>query len=85
MSLMDNHVQNSQLKPAYNTQINTDNQFITPYSIHQTTGDTTTSEEHLKGFEQQYGKQSIEVIADAGVKYNSFIKNKSGHKSKIHF
>ncbi|MBK7633392.1 MAG: hypothetical protein IPJ13_03175 [Saprospiraceae bacterium] len=27
---------------------------------------TTTLEAHLDGFEQQYGKQSKEVIADAG-------------------
>jgi hypothetical protein len=66
MRLKDDHMQNGQLKPAYNTQISTDNQFITHYSIHQTTVDTTTLEEHLNGFEQQYGKQSKEVIADAG-------------------
>jgi transposase len=66
MRLKDDHMQNGQLKPAYNTQISTDNQFITHYSIHQTAGDTTTLEEHLNGFEQQYGKQSKEVIADAG-------------------
>lgn len=66
MRLKDDHMQNGQLKPAYNTQISTDNQFITHYSIHQTTSDTTTLEEHLNGFEQQYGKQSKEVIADAG-------------------
>jgi hypothetical protein len=59
-------MQNGQLKPAYNTQISTEDQFITHYSIHQTAGDTTTLETHLDGFEQQYGKQSKEVIADAG-------------------
>jgi hypothetical protein len=85
MRLKDDHMQNGQLKPAYNTQISTDNQFITHYSIHQTTVNTTTLEEHLNGFEQQYGKQSKEVIADAGMKYNSFIKNKSSLKSKIQF
>jgi hypothetical protein len=51
MRLKDDHMQNGQLKPAYNTQISTDNQFITHYSIHQTTSDTTTLEEHLNGFE----------------------------------
>jgi transposase len=66
MRLKDDHMQNGQLKPAYNTQISTENQFITHYSIHQTAGDTTTLETHLDGFEQQYGKQSKEVIADAG-------------------
>lgn len=66
MRLKDDHMQNGQLKPAYNTQISTEDQFITHYSIHQTAGDTTTLEAHLNGFEQQYGKQSKEVIADAG-------------------
>jgi len=66
MRLKDDHMQNGQLKPAYNTQISTEDQFITHYSIHQTAGDTTTLETHLDGFEQQYGKQSKEVIADAG-------------------
>ena len=66
MRLKDDHLQSGQLKPSYNAQISTDNQFLTHYSMHQTAGDTTTLEEHLDGFEQQYGIQSKEVIADAG-------------------
>lgn len=66
MRLKDDHMQNGQLKPAYNSQISTENQFITHYSIHQTAGDTTTLKQHLEGFQEQYGTQSIEVVADAG-------------------
>lgn len=66
MRLKDDHMQNGQLKPAYNAQISTEEQFITHYSIHQTAGDTTTLEEHLNGFESAYNKQSKDVIADAG-------------------
>lgn len=66
MRLKDDHMQNGQLKPAYNTQISTEDQFITHYSIHQTAGDTTTLESHLDGFEQAYQVQSDEVVADAG-------------------
>jgi len=33
MRLKDDHMQNGQLKPAYNTQISTEEQFITHYSI----------------------------------------------------
>lgn len=66
MRLKDDHMQNGQLKPAYNTQISTEDQFITHYSIHQTPGDTTTLEEHLDGFEEQYNTQSKEAVADAG-------------------
>lgn len=66
MRLKDDHMQNGQLKPAYNTQISTENQFITHYSIHQTAGDTTTLEGHLNGFEENYHTQSKEIVADAG-------------------
>ncbi|WP_245966150.1 IS1182 family transposase, partial [Thermaurantimonas aggregans] len=66
MRMKDDHMKNGQLKPAYNAQISTENQFITHISIHQTTTDTTTLASHLEGFEQAYGKQSQEVVADAG-------------------
>lgn len=66
MRMKDDHMQNGQLKPAYNTQISTENQFITHASMHQTPGDTTTLESHLDGFEEAYKKQSREVVADAG-------------------
>lgn len=66
MRLKDDHMQNGQLKPAYNAQISTEEQFITHYSIYQTAGDTTTLESHLNGFESAYNKQSKDVIADAG-------------------
>jgi hypothetical protein len=65
MRLKDDHMQNGQLKPAYNTQISTEQQFITHYSIHQTTADTMTLEQHLESFEQQYELQSKVVVADA--------------------
>lgn len=66
MRMKDDHMQNGQLKPAYNTQISTENQFITHVSIHQTPGDTTTLTSHLDSFEEAYKKQSAEVVADAG-------------------
>lgn len=66
MRLKDDHMQNGQLKPAYNTQISTEEQFITHYSIHQKPNDTTTLEEHLKGFKAHNKVQSKIVVADAG-------------------
>jgi hypothetical protein len=66
MRLKDDHMQNGQLKPAYNAQISTENQFITHASLHQTPGDTTTLEAHVEGFEKAYKKQSKEIVADAG-------------------
>ena len=50
MRLKDDHMQNGQLKPAYNAKISTENQFLTHCTIHQTAGDTTTLERHLNSF-----------------------------------
>lgn len=66
MRLKDDHLQNGQLKPAYNAQISSEEQFVTHFSIHQTPGDTTTLGKHLDGFEQAYETQSKDVVADAG-------------------
>lgn len=66
MRLKDDHMQNGQLKPAYNTQISTEEQFITHFSIHQTAGDTTTLKGHLDSFETQYQVQSKAAVTDAG-------------------
>lgn len=66
MRMKEDHMKNGQLKPAYNPQISTENQFITHYSIHQTPGDTTTLKSHLESFEQLHSKQSQTVVADAG-------------------
>jgi len=66
MRMKEDHMKNGQLKPSYNSQISTENQFITHVSIHQTPGDTTTLKSHLEGFEKAYEKQSTEVVADAG-------------------
>ncbi|SFO41495.1 Transposase [Paenimyroides ummariense] len=66
MRMKEDHMKNGQLKPAYNTQISTENQFITHYSIHQTTADTITLASHLTSFESNYHTQSEEVVADAG-------------------
>lgn len=66
MRLKDDHMQNGQLKPAYNVQISTDNQFITQATLHQKPADTTTLKSHLDCFEASYQTQSSEVVADAG-------------------
>lgn len=66
MRMKEDHMQNGQLKPAYNTQISTENQIITHFSTHQTSTDFTTLQPHLDGFENAYQKQSKQIIADAG-------------------
>jgi len=66
MRLKDDHMQNGQLKPAYNWQISTSNQYVSHYSIHQTTTDTTLLKEHLQGFQAQYQQMPESITADAG-------------------
>lgn len=66
MRSKDDHLQSGQLKAMYNPQISAENQYVTHFSVHQTTNDTTTLKPHLEGFEQQYDKQSEEIVADAG-------------------
>lgn len=70
MRMKDDHMQNGQLKAAYNAQISTENQFIVNYTIHQQTNDFNTLESHLKNFESLYGKEKMadlkELTADAG-------------------
>jgi hypothetical protein len=64
--MKEDHMKNGQLKPAYNIQISTENQFLTNFSIHRRPGDTATLASHLEQFEKHYNKQSTKVVADAG-------------------
>lgn len=70
MRMKEDHMGNGQLKPAYNPQISTENQFIVHYTIHRQTTDTTTLIEHLERFRETFGEQVFEKIesitADAG-------------------
>ena len=42
MRMKEDHMKNGQLKPAYNIQIATENQFITNLGIYRRAGDTGT-------------------------------------------
>jgi transposase len=66
MRMKEDHMLNGQLKPAYNVQISTNNQFIASYSIHQKTTDTNTLINHLQQHQQQYNQTPEVVVADAG-------------------
>lgn len=70
MRMKEDHMKNGQLKPAYNPQISTENQFILNYTIHQNTNDTGTLQQHLENFKESYGEEvfsQIEAITtDAG-------------------
>lgn len=66
MRMKEDHMLNGQLKPAYNLQISTNNQFILHYTTHQTPGDTRTLIPHLESFQAAYKKLPEELVADAG-------------------
>lgn len=66
MRMKEDHMLNGQLKPGYNLQASTNNQFIANYTLAQTTADTTTLIEHTEDFMEGYGKTPETLTADAG-------------------
>ena len=66
MRMKEDHMKNGQLKPAYNVQVSTSNQYIASYSIHQNTTDTNTLIEHVEQLENSYGQKPESITADAG-------------------
>jgi len=57
---------NGQLKPGYNAQVSTNNQFIVNYSVHTNAADPKTLIPHLERFKQLYNLLPEVEIADAG-------------------
>ena len=66
MRMKEDHMGNGQLKPAYNWQISTQDQFILAYTLHQTTTDTTTLPAHMESLEETMGQMPEILVADAG-------------------
>lgn len=66
MRLKEDHMKNGQLKPAYNVQFSTSNQFVTTYSLHQSPTDTTTLMAHYGQHEVLYGQKPSTATTDAG-------------------
>lgn len=66
MRMKEDHMGNGQLKPAYNVQISTNNQFIASYSLHQDTTDTRTLPSHMAEHIKGLGVKPSCVTADAG-------------------
>ncbi len=56
MRMKEDHMKNVQLKPAYNLQLSTQDQFILNYSIHQNSADTITLPAHLDGYKELYDR-----------------------------
>lgn len=66
MRMKEDHMRNGQLKPGYNVQLSTCDQYILCYSLHQNPTDTRTLSQHLVQFEQLYQSLPQTLTADAG-------------------
>lgn len=66
MRMKEDHMRNGQLKPGYNVQISTHNQYIASYSIHSNPTDTRTLIPHLQQHMAQFTQKPNTVTADAG-------------------
>ena len=66
MRMKEDHMRNGQLKPGYNVQMGTENQFVVGYSIHQRAGDTSCFKDHMEQIREWLGEYPESVIADAG-------------------
>ena len=66
MRLKEDHMKNGQLKPAYNLQVSSSNQYIVTYSIHPNPTDTSTLPAHMEVHKDLYNEAPEVVVADAG-------------------
>lgn len=65
MRMKEDHMRNGQLKPGYNVQIGTEQQFVVGFSLHQEAGDPTCLIPHLEGVKDCLGKLPENIIGDA--------------------
>jgi hypothetical protein len=66
MRMKDDHMKNGQLKPAYNLQIGTENQFFTHYDFFPNPADFFTFIPFNNGFKSRYHKMPKREVADSG-------------------
>lgn len=70
MRMKDDHMRNGQLKPGYNLQIGTEDQFIVNYTLHQDANDMPVLKQHLEDTKAQLAALGQPLpkraIADAG-------------------
>ena len=66
MRMKEDHMLNGQLKPGYNLQISTQDQYILGYTLHQTSTDTATLPPHLESLKENLGEIPEVLVADAG-------------------
>lgn len=66
MRMKEDYMRNGQLKPGYNVQISTNNQFVVNYSLHPNPADTKTLIPHIEQHKILYKSLPEVQVADAG-------------------
>lgn len=66
MRSKEDQLKNSQLKPSYNLQVSSNNQYIASYSIHQHPSDTVTLIDHVGRHIKNFKQKPNNITADAG-------------------
>jgi transposase len=66
MRMKEDHMENGQLKPGYNVQVSSSNQYVVNYTVHSNPTDTTTLIPHLEQLRTDYDALPEELTADAG-------------------
>jgi transposase len=65
MRMKEDHMRNGQLKPGYNIQLGTENQFVVGFSLHQQAGDATCLIPHLAKLKDWLKRLPDHIGADA--------------------
>jgi transposase len=66
MRMKEDHMLNGQLKPGYNVQISSENQFVLNYTVHPNPTDYLTLPTHVEDFVQTLQTMPEAVTTDAG-------------------
>lgn len=66
MRMKEDHMQNGQLKPGYNVQVSSSNQYIVNYTLHPNPTDTKTLPSHINAHQELYNQLPSSLTADAG-------------------
>lgn len=66
MRMKDDYMKNGQLKPGYNVQIATENQYVLAYEVYPNPTDTKTLVPFLQDIQAHYFELPEHIVADAG-------------------
>lgn len=66
MRMKEDHMRNGQLKPGYNVQVSTNNQYVVNYSLHHNPTDTRTLIPHIEQHKKLYTTYPDVQVTDAG-------------------